>query len=154
MIHSIPHFRDPSHETLERTIFHKPEFGIECMFIHMSAKKGIKVYPSKRAAKYAYARQGKAAKHGIAPQVLSPVKKCYFTFHSEDRYGTFKHNQRYAFFFFTEVAKIRALGQNALEYLQKKLRDLGMHTIDLHSRNVGRIGKRPVVVDFGKESVE
>jgi len=153
MIYRIPH--KPTDKTnLKRTVFEPPKFGIECMFIKMSRTKGIKVYETKKEALFARKLQMKAARNKLAPQVLSTIYKCHFDFHCDDKWGAFYHNQKYAYFFVTEVVEIlKKISYPVAECLQKKLWNLGIHTYDVHPKNVGRIGERLVMVDFGRESI-
>lgn len=153
MIHRIPH-TPKDKGTLKRTVFDKPMFGMECMFIQMNQTKGIKAYDTKTDAQFARSKQMKAAKHKLGPKVLSSIYKMRFDFHRDDLWGAFSHNQKYVYFFVTEVAEILNVISHKTAYdLQKKLWNLGILTYDLHARNVGRIGERLVAVDFGRESI-
>lgn len=159
MVYQVP--EQEKSISLVRTVFNKPKEGIECMFVQLTPEVGIKVYPTKRTAQFSHNRQAKAAKHHIAPKVLSRVKKCLVAnliqydeediFESESDHTSHK---KYGYFFKTQVAEcpVRYSDTHAMK-LEEKLDELGMDGGDLHEGNIGKINGHLVVIDFGKESV-
>jgi len=152
-IHSIP-LKPNSKGTIQRKIFNRPKFGVECMYIQLTNTKGIKVYGTLRDARYAHKNQSLASIYQLAPKVYSRVQKCNFNFHKVDNYGAFRHNQKFAYFYITKVA-ITPSGPTSKERedLIDNLAGLNIMASDLHCGNLGRIGKKLVAIDFGKESI-
>lgn len=156
MIYTVPIERNTN--LIKRTIFEPPKEGVECMFIQLDEKSGIKIYPTKRNAKFACNRQKKAYKCGVAPNVLSKICKCFvgnlLQFDEEEVFLTNLGNPRvYGYFYKTEVAK-KAGRYSAKEFeeLDTIFDHLGFDTQDLEARNLGRIDGKLVAIDFGKIS--
>jgi hypothetical protein len=107
--------------------------GCFCKFIRFeSGNLGAKVYRTQRQARLARRAQDKAHKCGLAP-------KAYQTFSlSAKRHG-----------YITEVVKLRPnTSEKRLLKLENELFEAGITHNDLHSDNVGVIGKGLVCIDF------
>ena len=130
--------------------------GYEAMFLQFSALEGLKCYFTKAEATSARKKQRKAHAKRIGPKVLSPVVKfefpsCKIEFESRNK----KMTKGYAYK--TQVAKaIRSFNQisNSRQYdaLIEKAEEVDIGTGDLCTDNLGRIGTRIVMIDFGDVS--
>ena len=152
-IHTIP-LKPNSKGTIQRKIFNRPKFGIECMYIQLSNRKGIKVYGTLREARFAHRNQSLASLYQLAPKVYTKIQKCNFNFHKHDYEGAFNHDQKFGYFYITQVA-ITPSGarRKEIDDLENNLAGLNIITSDLHFKNLGRIGKKLVAIDFGSASV-
>ena len=139
--------------------------GVECLFVKLNSKVGIKIYYSLKEATRARARQLLAHKHSLGPEVLSEVHQCYMKnlIRTVDTYcGDFltKYNnfpRDYGYFYKTEVVKVvydryLKITPSDLFNLQKQFIGIGLGMKDLHHNNVGRKGRKLVCLDFGDES--
>ena len=120
--------------------------GAECNFF-IVGNKGLKVYYDKSSAKHSFEAQKKLNKVGLAPKVLSrkllKVRKWK---------GRVNRANGIGYGFFTEVAKIpRRIPDYAFNKLGEKLKPYGMD-YDLHEENVGKLGKKWVLIDCGPAS--
>jgi hypothetical protein len=155
---SIPESKDQS-SRLKRTIFEPVRFGDECAFLQLTPRVGIKIFPTRFSAHYAMLRQIKAYTKRIAPRVLSDIQICPITseIFRQDKNLLFQHGTC-GYFYRTQVARIRYLAYykryvNIVHKMRKSLNELGMYSEDLHEDNIGKIGKRWVIIDFGLLSV-
>lgn len=141
---------------LKRTIFDKPRQGVECMYVQLTKKVGMKIYATKGRAERSRKRQLKA--YAFAPKVLSEVQKCLMgNLLSYDKEGIFRNSydnhSKYGFFFLTQVAETHVRHTDKeLDQLANNMRRIKLGYEDLHYNNIGRIGKKLVVIDFGDES--
>jgi hypothetical protein len=139
--------------TIKRTVYERPKMGCECIFIKLTPKIGIKIFPALWNANYSYRGQKKAAKHHLAPKVLSNVRKYLINLNYYDRGDVFEDGQKYGYFYKTEVAdKPGRVGCIEEDNLTQGLESLGLSGNDLHSANEGRIKGKLVCIDFGKMS--
>lgn len=158
MIYKIPTLIDKEAKTLDRTVFEQPKRGIECMFIKLNKKQGVKIFPTESKAKFARKRQRKAYKYGIAPKVYSKVCKCLVdNLRKFDRDGFFideSGNERmFGYCYITEVAhKGGRHTPKEIKRLEAVYDHLGFKSYDFHGGNLGRINGKLVAIDFGKES--
>ena len=157
MVYTVPIER--STHLIERTTFEPPKEGCECMFVKLNKKEGIKIYPSKENALFAYNRQKKAYECGVAPNVFSKVGKCLIgNLLQFDRYDVFSTDSGvprvYGYFYITEVAKkVYRWDQDEGDKVEAILEHLGYETEDMmEARNLGRVDGRLVAIDFGKLS--
>ena len=138
--------------------FGKPLSGCECMFVRTSKTRGVKIFCSKREVTYSYKKQKLAAKHGIAPRVLSNIQMCYTkNLKKYNEYdGEVVITRPYGYFYRTEFAKYvgstRCICADIC-HLVDKMKELNLHSGDLHENNIGFIRGKLVCIDFGKESV-
>lgn len=106
--------------------------GSECYFYNV----GLKLYSSKVQCMKARARQLKAYKAGIAPFVFSNLIKV------DKEYG-----------YVTELARrCRKISDIGMSELGTKIRGLGWdpdYDVSFREDNVGYIGKKLVLIDFG-----
>lgn len=139
--------------------------GAEAMFIQTSNDRGLKLYKYEWEAESAHERQTKAHKVKVGPKVLSKVKKYKILAGVSKRY-------RDVYGYKTEVASVNKCmdckGCNHLDGYKKKCKDrpvdltykqklsletkmdkIGLSTWDLHWGNIGKIGNRYVLIDFG-----
>jgi hypothetical protein len=139
--------------------------GVECLFVKLNSKVGIKIYYSLKGAKQAREKQLLAHKHELGPEVLSEVHQCYMKNLTREidiycgdfltKYSNFP--REYGYFYKTEVVKVNHGNYNhiklsELSNLQQRLRNIGLGNSDLHHGNIGRKGRRLVCLDFGDES--
>ena len=138
--------------TIHKTKIIATDCGCECLFIYYSGGIGIKIYPTLKKATFAYERQKEAYKLGIAPQVLSNIDIVSLNnirnFDSECVFGEYA---TIAYFYKTQVA------QHCYKFLPSEIDRIYRafaklrftRTDDIHTRNLGRIKGKLVVVDFG-----
>lgn len=124
--------------------------GVECHFIPVSRKSGIKIYVKKRQAKYALRKQLQAYKHNLAPKVMSPfVFQCCF-------YPIFNVlDLKHGYFYVTEIAPKSKGRTSPAEWnkFENRIEKAHLKTWDLHAGNVKRMRDgRLVMIDFGEES--
>ncbi len=139
---------------VKRTVFGIPRSGIECMFVQLTKNVGIKIYRGRMEAESSCERQTKAHKIGVAPKVMSRVKKCYVGNLLEwDCDNIFDSDDPYCYCYMTQIAKCptRYRQEEKVE-LKKRMEKARLPTWDLHGANLGRIGKKLVAIDFGDES--
>ena len=131
--------------------------GVESLFVVTTNQKGYKIFPRKQIAKQVRSRQLKAAKHKIAPKVLSDIKKCYVA-NLSDFDGTeegFTTHQNFGYLYQTEIAtmlpseEFDIIPENLLDNFFQKMTELKFAIDDLHDYNVGFIKGRIVCIDFG-----
>ena len=139
---------------VKRTVFGIPRSGVECMFVQLTKNVGIKIYRGRMEAENSSKRQTKAHKIGVAPKVMSRVKRCYVGNLLEwDCDNIFDSDDPYCYCYMTQVAKCptRYRGEE-LDQLVRKMGKSKFSTWDLHNGNLGRLGKKLVAIDFGDES--
>jgi len=136
--------------------YKRGDSGVESLFVVTTNKKGYKIFPNKYIAEQVRSRQRKAAKHQIAPKVLSDIKKCYVA-NLSDFDGTeegFTIDQNFGYFYQTEIATMNTkrydmLPEEMIDDFFKKMKKLNFAIDDLHDYNVGFIKGRIVCIDFG-----
>jgi len=163
-------FEKPPSTRKERLVVLKAktgESGVESIFIQTYNNKGYKIFPTAKIAKTVRERQARAAKHKIAPKVLSKIKKCYVK--NLDIYDATDENitstNRYGYMYETQIAKmdpkkIDKLFDNPTSTFEKQFNRLESimesykwNTDDLHTNNLGFIKRRLVCIDFGDFSI-
>jgi len=155
---SIPESKEESSPQFERTVFQPARFGFECAFLQMTPTVGIKIFPTRFNANYSITRQRQAYEKQIAPKVLSEIQMCFinheiFKQDTNNLFKRFTTKGTCGYFYKTQVAQTKIeFGKeyfDAICNLKNILKRLGMGSKDLHKNNIGRIGKRWVVIDFG-----
>ena len=131
------------------------------MFVPLDAATAAKVYSDAREARLAAKNQRKAYKAGIAPQVLSrTVQRCSMgKLHMYDKYCIFKYynsydsyvSRKFGYFYITEIVESPAHFKTSKEErsFKNKVYRLGLSTVDLSERNLGRRNGKLVMIDFG-----
>lgn len=117
--------------------------GMESGFIPISKRVGIKLFCKKIDRDDSFNVQQKALRYGIAPKVGQ--KLCL---HLPCAYKALIHKSK-LHGYVTERADKVGKTKVTKDFL-KKIRDAKISTWDMHSLNVGKIGKRTVCVDFGR----
>ena len=133
--------------------------GNESYFIKIDDIRGIKLFSSEQSAKRSRRRQYRAWKHNIAPKPLSIVMPFSIGYRS---YVTCKTNYRKVYGYLTQNARVKnpyskcsicrdPFTHSAENRLADKLIKLNMGRLigDLHEHNVGKIGNKWVIIDFG-----
>jgi len=142
--------------------------GVETFFFPVNSRRGLKVFADKRNARNSFRRQKKAAKHGLAPKVLSDgifevmlpmgfdsLLKGARDKH-EDLMDMLEGERLYGYY--TQIIK---MVKDQYDYTEKEEKDLikalyklfpDVSLDDVHEENVGRINGKLVMVDFGDES--
>jgi len=177
MIFTIPTTRKQAKKSdVKRTIFRYPKSGIEAMFIQLTQRKGVKIFPNAEEADISMNLQQKAYAKGIAPKVyfnhvftcslrnLHQFDKANEVFRSKDGVPFKDDNKKLklGYFYFTEVVECPIMNMDnylykkEVEWLEEiassisyKSRSLGE---DMHWKNLGRIKGRMVLIDFGRHS--
>jgi len=125
----------------------KTPHGVSCSYLQWSPKCGLKMFSEKYQRNHSHRGQERASKAKLAPRV---GKKFEFEVLSCDDVDA--PNPRFVkvYCFFTEAAKVTARGTSYRTELKlmAALEGIGIDHYDLHQGNVGRIGKRWVVIDF------
>lgn len=174
MIYTIPKRASDVRKkgSLVRNIFNRPKHGAESMYIQLTKKVGVKIFPKKESAEHSMIFQQKAHKKGIGPKVLSRVKECYVKdfrniapdlFYKES--GSINKPDvplKYGYFYKTEVAETNFRYSKWLEQKMNELTKLAMEIehnkevlgSDVHKHNVGFIGDKLVLIDFGEYSTD
>ena len=175
MIFTIPITRKQAKKSdIKRAVFKYPKSGIEAMFIQLTQRKGIKIFPDTEEADISMNLQQKAYEKGIAPKVyfnhvftcslgnLHQFDRANEVFRSKDGVPFKDDNKKLklGYFYFTEVAEWPIMHmdnyQDEVERLEEiassisyKKRYLGE---DMHWKNLGKINGRMVLIDFGRQS--
>jgi hypothetical protein len=141
------------------------------MFIRLTQKKGIKIFPTAKDADMSINLQQMAWEKGIAPKVyFNQVFTCSLSnLHRFDKNNEvflskggipFKNDEKklkLGYFYFTEVAVCPIDHLTNYEEKRKKLEEI-VRTISyngrylgegMHWKNVGRIKDKMVLIDFG-----
>ena len=129
----------------------KTPYGVSCSYLQWSPKFGLKMFSEKAQRNHSHKGQKRAAQVGLAPQV---GEKFEFELLSCDDYDAPNPRFTKVYCFFTETAKCIGRGVNWTneKRLEEGLSKIGISHYDLHENNVGRVGKRWVVIDFDKAS--
>jgi len=140
--------------------------GCETVFVPISKRIGIKGFETLIEASSSIDRQTQAWVHGVAPKVLSeiievilPVGKTNLGSHFNKKAcgSTIYHKKhRRLYDYKTQIAsrvgeKI-SFSSPEYKHLESTMNQLGFCKFDLHSQNMGWIGKRLVCIDFGDMS--
>jgi hypothetical protein len=141
-----------SKKYLFRTKFNRLKCGVESAFIQLTEQVGIKLFPREYSAIECRKNQIKAARRGLGPKVLSEVFIC----HRADgrRITTSECRDNHEHGYLTQVASPRPsrCTEELFNKLEKRFNKIGMDCCDLHDDNVGFIGKKAVIIDFGSYS--
>ena len=129
------------------------EGGIECYFVALTNGYGMKIFRLRHLAFASIKRQRLAAKHNVGPRVFSSL---FHVDSIEDNGVTWNIERAYkcktGWAYLTQIAKVdhKYIGSSRLERLSKALRKLGISEGgDLRPSNIGTIGKKTVLIDFG-----
>lgn len=141
------------HVIFSRAIMHVN--GIECVFLPLNSKIGLKIYPYKHERDKAYDSQKVFYKKGVAPAVGQKIDLSLPEMHRDDPDMSFARDiPQYGYT--TQIAekypwdKDRRAG---LKDLPKKDRNRfiksGLPLWDLHEDNIGIVDDKIVFLDFG-----
>ncbi len=159
---------------VKRTVFEYPKTGIESMFIQLTSRKGIKIFPDQEEADISMNLQQRAYEKGMAPKVFfNHIFTCSLSnLHKFDKNNEvfiskdgvpFKDDEKrlkLGYFYFTEVAtcpidhlmnydKEMQRLEKIAPTISYKGRCLGE---DMHWKNLGELRGRMVLIDFGRHS--
>jgi hypothetical protein len=137
--------------------------GVECVYIQMNKNTAYKCYHTKREATDAIRRQKLAYRHDIAPKVLSPVVYYNAPNIEHELYDggycnpSDVHTPKRGWAYKTEVVKTHdaddiSLDRDMIAELEAKAQDAGFGIGDLHDWNIGLLGDKYVMIDFGDVS--
>lgn len=129
----------------------KTPHGVSCSYLQWSTKFGLKMFTDKSERNHSHRGQKRAAEVKLAPKV---GKKFEFELISCDKFDAPEPRFIKVYCFFTETASRigRKVSRRTEEMLDEGLEKIGIGHNDLHDYNVGRLGKRWVVIDFDGES--
>ena len=131
----------------------KTPCGVSCSYLQWSPKFGLKMFSDKYQRNHSHRGQSRAAKAKLAPKV---GKKFEFELIVCDEYDAPDPRFVKVYCFFTETAK--SIGRGAPwkveQRLEEGLEKIGIDHHDLHENNVGKVGKRWVVIDFDGASCD
>ncbi len=147
--------------TKETSDNHKCTNGSECVFLPVDEFTGLKVYRGQEYAKTACLCQTEAHSYEIGPEVLSDIKEFIFPISSgKSEYSIqnmfYKNAKVYGYY--TQLADTKKVGNVLNEIiiadvtkLKNKCREhLSWIPQDVRDCNVGYIGDRLVLIDFGE----
>ncbi len=159
-----------------RIIPYKIDYGAECIFLQVNSRKALKVFPRKNNAINSFNRQKKAAKKGLAPNVLSKkivkvilpwsvIPYVIIDGNEDDLFSTYnlcdKKRSQFksplCFGYYTEIAQLFINDyepyEESVDQLKKQLRKLfprkTFYDISSSSANVGLLRGHVVCLDFG-----
>lgn len=127
------------------------ESGVECSFVALNNKEGIKAFICEEDARYSHKLQAKAEKAKVGPAVLSDVFPIFMTADSDES-SRRDRSLKYKFAYITQLAIMKTYTRRQKEALCRKLVRVDISTNDMHSGNLGFIGNRLVRIDFGRVS--
>lgn len=137
------------------------KFGISCVYFALNTKVGAKMYASEKTRDQAYKKQAHAYQYKLAPQVGDCFSfDCFWIGHNPCSLPDLKHKVIYGYM--TQNAEVyknkrfcslgEQLSKSAFNSqmwdLERNLKEIGIVNEDIHSENVGFIGKRMVCIDF------
>ncbi len=142
--------------------------GCESCFVQISSRRGIKVFPDKRSAKFSLKLQTRANKVNIGPRAYSEVLPILVKLPESvvkewDAYGTNPEliDWNILWFYKTQVAppdgdKYSKHFDKVITITNKfkKISKLKMDYPDAHDENIGFVGVRPMIIDFGEVSTD
>ena len=146
-------------ETMMLNSFKKSKQGCACIFIPITKTIGVKCYHSHNNRNSSFSLQRKASKYGLGPKVGikfeiklkgSILLKCDDFSYWVDDYG-----YKYIYCYFTQIAKQPAKAKiKERKILRDKLDEnkIGIGDFFYNTSNLGRIGKKLVVLDFDRGS--
>jgi len=130
--------------------------GVEAVFIPIDSVRGLKLYRCLKDGKVARECQAEAYKFDLGPQVLSPLFEFVFPYGSQHEIRQIKmFPTGKAYGYYTEIANTQRvkLDIKNTEEFEQLITDcmtlLSYRCNDLNSKNVGYIGDRLVMIDFG-----
>ena len=140
--------------------------GAECIFIPISSQQGMKLFYYRDEAKRSLVRQKQGFEYGVAPSCGNKIYRVSFTrrFHAllnskcdgdfnEDFYfdpGQFRKDHSWYGYLTQVVSTKKFVKSKTLNNLGCKiLRKMNIDPCDICPNNVGFIGKRCVMVDWG-----
>jgi len=138
--------------------FEEDLFGVSCRFIQLSPRIGLKLYLTKKEAKFAFLGQEKAYKKGLAPKLYSGVDR-YVVRGIDEREGHEDNRILYRseFGFKTQIANpvldyslCDEYGNYSRKYenFLSKVYEANIPDQDLHDDNLGLINNKIVIIDF------
>jgi hypothetical protein len=132
------------------------DYGVEAVFFSINDHEGVKLYRCVKDGKRARDCQEEAHGFGLGPKVRSALLEFIFPFGADKE---FRQIRRFplgkAYGYYTQLADMERMtnGQDyedAIEELRTNcMESLSFSCCDLHSRNVGWIDDRLVMIDFG-----
>lgn len=129
------------------------DWGIEAVYIPINAERGLKLYPCIKNGRLAIQCQTEACGLDVGPAVLSPLCEFIFPMGIRNSYPILA--ERFppgkAYGYYTQRASTcGAVKDEELDELRTKCMELlSFGCSDLSDRNVGYIGDRLVMIDFG-----
>lgn len=128
----------------------KSKGGCWCLFVPVSETEGVKFYHTKEIRDQAAALQREAASVSLGPKVGEFCEMPALQSWIWPTKWPLETNKVYGFV--TQIATIRHLADEEMEYLIAALESAGISTNDIHSSlNVGIIDGMPVRIDFDPE---
>lgn len=135
----------------------KSDYGVEAIFIPINPTKGLKLYKSIKDGRLAQQCQTEAASFDLGPVVYSPLLEIVFPLGSDTLIPRLKVRFPLgkAYGYYTQLADTAHLDidikiDEQVEELKTKCMELlSFNVFDLHSGNVGLIGDKLVLIDFG-----
>jgi hypothetical protein len=117
--------------------------GVSCSYLLLSTKIGAKIYQTKQMRDATHRKQLYASEFGLAPLAGDCFSlECISIYESNVSY-------RMVYGYLTQNAVVPKYLSFDDEFdLKYQLRDIGIRTNDLCSKNVGYLGKRLVCIDF------
>jgi len=122
--------------------------GVSCSYLQWTDTVGLKMFSDKHQRDHSHKGQGRAAKIKLAPQVgeMFDIELVACSGH-----GAPGPRLQTVYCFYTETAKLDQPGCSGTRIearLKRRLKEIGINHHDTHAGNVGKIGKRTVVIDF------
>jgi len=135
----------------------KSDYGQEAVFIPIDTTRGLKLYRCIKDGKLAHNCQEEAYGFGLGPEVLSPLLEIVFPLGSDSLIRRLKSRFPLgkAYGYYTQLADTRHLDidikliDQVEELKTECMEKLSFNVFDLHSGNVGLIGDKLVLIDFG-----
>lgn len=128
----------------------KLKHGTEAVYLP-SKRGGIKLYEHLSDARIAHQCQSEAYRLGIAPEVLSGNNE--FRLPKEYENGILQQFFRtgIAFGYFTQIVDVNMarVSEQELDDIKERAISLSFNAGDIHEGNVGYIGDKMVMIDFG-----
>lgn len=126
----------------------KSPHGVSCSYLQWTDTVGLKMFSQKVQRNHSHKGQKRAAKVKLAPQVGEMFDIELVTCSG---FGAPGPCLQEVYCFFTETAKLGqpgCTGARVEARLKRGLKEIGINHHDTHEGNVGKIGKKTVVIDF------
>lgn len=132
----------------------KIDYGSHCVYVEIEDRVAAKLYFSEKNRDYSLKNQQKAFEKNVGPQVGDSFSIRFLCIVDNEKDGLDGAWRRPLFGYLTEIAdSLKSTPEDEeFEKLVCNLKSIGLSDGDCNHYNLGRIGKKLVMIDFDKES--